>query len=329
MTSTHNFKTIEGIDTGISSIGMGCWAIGGPFSANGAAAGWGDVDDNVSLRALAAAIDAGVTLFDTADVYGTGHSEQVLGQALAAKRDELVIATKFGNRFDADARALTGEDVTPKYMELALEQSLKRLNTDYVDLYQLHVNAATTAQVDELALSLEKLVAAGKIRKWGWSTDFLEPVQGLKPSNNFAAVQLAFNLFDGNQDLLEHAQNNGLLALIRSPLAMGLLTGKFSSESRIQKDDIRAAAHPWMTYFQSGAPNPAMLKKLDAVKELLRSDGRTLVQGSLCWLMAKSPAAVPIPGFKSEKQVLENAGAMQFGPLSASIMQEIDALLAA
>src|SRR5919204_4477087 len=135
------FQRDLGTRTGVqvSALGLGCWAIGGPWTFNGQPAGWGEVDDEESVRAIRRALDLGVTLFDTADVYGAGHSERVLGRALAGRRDEVRIATKFGNTFDESTRQMTGQDSSPAYVRSACEASLRRLGTDRVDLYQLHV----------------------------------------------------------------------------------------------------------------------------------------------------------------------------------------------
>jgi aryl-alcohol dehydrogenase-like predicted oxidoreductase len=123
----------------VSAIGFGCWAIGGPVTMDGKPDGWGDADDDESAAALRRALELGVTFFDTADVYGAGHSERVLGRALAGHRNEVVIATKFGYTFDAGQRAITGEDASPDYIRRACRASLRRLGTDRIDLYHLHL----------------------------------------------------------------------------------------------------------------------------------------------------------------------------------------------
>src|SRR5262245_61812971 len=163
----------SGID--VSPLGFGCWAIGGPFSYRDNPIGWGSVDDDESIRAIRRAVDLGITFFDTADVYGAGHSERVLGRALAGLRDRVVIATKFGLPFDEQSKQIVGDDVrTPVDMRRALDASLTRLGTDRVDLYQLHLDDLPIAEADELRGTLEDLVAAGKIRGYGWSTDLLD-----------------------------------------------------------------------------------------------------------------------------------------------------------
>jgi len=152
-------------------MGLGCWAIGGPFWRGDVPIGWGDVDDNESIAAIHKALDLGVTFFDTADVYGTGHSEEVLARALASRRRDVVIATKFSNVFDATTRQVIGADASPAYIHRACEASLKRLNTDYIDLYQLHNGGLSLEEAVGVREMLEALVTEGKIRAYGWSTD--------------------------------------------------------------------------------------------------------------------------------------------------------------
>ncbi len=157
----------------VSAMGLGCWAIGGPFWRDGQSHGWGQVDDDESIRAIHRALDLGVTFFDTADVYGCGHSERLLRRALAGRRDQVVIATKFGRVFDEQTRHILADDASPAYIRQACEASLRRLNTDYIDLYQLHLGDYDLAQAGIVRDTLEELVAAGKIRYYGWSTDDL------------------------------------------------------------------------------------------------------------------------------------------------------------
>src|SRR5215813_5035937 len=145
----------------VSEIGFGCWAIGGPFTMDGRPDGWGAVDDGESVAAVRRAMHLGITFFDTADVYGAGHSEEVLGRALAGHRDEVVIATKFGYTFDAGRRVIAGEDTSPGYIRRACQASLRRLGTDRIDLYQLHVGDLAAGRAQEVAGTLDELAADG------------------------------------------------------------------------------------------------------------------------------------------------------------------------
>ena len=312
----------------VSAMGLGCWAIGGPFWAGDDAVGWGEVDDNESIRAIHRALHLGVNFFDTADVYGTGHSERVLGRALASHRDQVVIATKFGNTFDETTRQITGSDASPEYIRQACEASLQRLNTDYIDLYQFHLNDYDPNQAGAVRDVLEELVTEGKIRQYGWSTDFPERARVFAQGPNCTVVQHQMNVLDDAGPMIALCEQVDLASINRGPLAMGLLTGKYRADSKLASDDVRGDQSPaWMKYFKDGRPNPEWLKKLDEIREILTSGGRTLAQGALAWIWARSERTIPIPGFRTVAQVEENTAAMQFGPLGAEQMREIDVLL--
>jgi aryl-alcohol dehydrogenase-like predicted oxidoreductase len=312
----------------VSPMGLGCWAIGGPFWDGKTPLGWGEVDDEESIRAMHAGLDAGVTLFDTANVYGAGHSERVLARAFAGIRSQVVIATKFNAVFDETTRQRTGDDPSPAGIRAACTDSLRRLNTDYIDLYQFHDNGYPADQAGPVRETLEALVKEGKIRAYGWSTDFPDRVEVFARGPKCAAIQIQLNVLDDNPAVLALCERYDLAALNRGPLAMGLLTNKYTAETRPSIDDVRGAKSPeWMKYFKNGKPNAAWLIKRDAVREILTSNGRSIAQGALAWLWARSPKTLPIPGFRTVAQVKENAGAMQFGPLTAEQMLEIDRLL--
>lgn len=303
----------------ISAMGLGCWAIGGE--------GWGHVDDDESIRAIQRALELGVNFLDTADVYGLGHSERVLAQALAGRRDQVVIATKFGNSFDETTGQRLGPNASPDYIRRACEASLRRLGTDYIDLYQFHINNYDPAEAGAVRDVLEELVAAGKIRYYGWSTDFPDRARVFAEGSHCVAIQQRLNVFEGNQGTLAACEEQNLANINRGPLAMGLLTGKYKADSQLPPDDIRGRNTPWVKYFQDGKPNPEWLAMIETVREVLTSEGRTLTQGALAWLWARSEQTIPIPGFKTVQQIEENVAAMQFGPLTPDQMAQIDALL--
>jgi len=312
----------------VSPIGLGCWAIGGPLWAGETPHGWGEVDDEESIRAIHAALDLGITLFDTANVYGAGHSERVLGRAFAGKRSQVVIATKFNAVFDETTRQVTGSDATPVGIRAACEASLHRLNTDYIDLYQFHDNGFPPGEADPVRETLEDLVREGKICSYGWSTDFPDRVEVFARGPKCAAIQLQLNVLDDNPAVIALCEKYNLAALNRGPLAMGLLTNKYSGTTKLSADDVRGDKSPeWMKYFKDGKPNADWLNKRDAVREILTSNGRSVAQGALAWLWARSPKTLPIPGFRTVAQVRENAGAIQFGPLTTEQMGEIEQLL--
>lgn len=310
------------------AVGMGCWAIGGHFTLDGRNDGWGQVDDTQSVRAIQLALDLGASLFDTADAYGTGHSEEVLGSALKGRRDEAFIATKFGFTYDEAGKALVATDVSPSYVDWASAKSLKRLGTDHIDLYQIHVGDLPDDVADRAGEALENLVEKGRIRAWGWSTDNAEAARRMLKYPHFAAVQQELSVLCDGPAMLALAEEAGLASLNRSPLAMGMLSGKFSASSRLGKDDVRAAGHSWVRFFADGKPRPETLARVEAVRELLTTGGRTVAQGALGWILARSPQTIPIPGFKTEAQVRDNLGALEKGPLPAAVMAEIAAILA-
>lgn len=312
----------------VSAIGMGCWAIGGPFYRGETPVGWGDVDDQESERAILKALELGITLFDTADVYGAGHSERVLGRVLKGRRDEVVLATKFSQVFDEATKQITGSDSSPDHIRSACEASLKRLDTDRIDLYQLHDGGYSLDRIDDVIEALEGLVEAGKIRSYGWSTDDSDRARAFAKGEHCAAAQFQMNVFSDAPEMVAVCEEQKLAGLNRGPLAMGLLTGKYTADSVLPDNDVRGPNAPeWMNFFKDGKPSPEFLTRLDAVRDILTSGGRSLVQGSLAWLLARSSATLPIPGFKSAAQVTENAGALQFGPLSSDEMQQIRDLL--
>ena len=307
------------------AIGMGCWAIGGPWTSNGVPAGWGEVDDEESVTALRTAVDLGVTVFDTADVYGCGHSERVLGRALAPVRDDVVIATKGGLQFDEGTRSGSGADASRGALRRALEGSLRRLRTDRVDLYQLHAGADTPEQAADVVETMEELVAEGKILAYGTAVEDPGVVRTFADGPHCAAVQHQCNVFGANDEVLRIVGSSGLASLCRSPLAMGLLTGKYTSPDDVAENDVRRVTPHW-DYFRPGDME-GRLERVARIRGILTADGRTLTQGALAWVRARSAANIPIPGFRTVAQVRENVATLDRPPLTPEQMAEIDSLL--
>jgi aryl-alcohol dehydrogenase-like predicted oxidoreductase len=319
-------RVLGGSGIKVSDIGFGCWAIGGPMTMDGKADGWGAVDDDESVAAVRRALELGVTFFDTADVYGAGHSESVLGRALAGRRDEVVIATKFGYTFDAQQRAITGEDASPGYIHRACRASLRRLGTDRIDLYQLHLGELPATQAQEVAGTLGDLQADGLIRTYGWSTDDPQRAAEFAAACHGTAIQHDLNVLADAPDMLAVCEDSGLASINRTPLAMGLLSGKYGAASQLPADDVRAA-QPWVGYFTDGRPAPEWLARMDAIREVLTGGGRTLAQGALCWVLARSARTVPIPGIRTVAQAEQNAAVLRQAPLTPTQMNEVARLL--
>jgi aryl-alcohol dehydrogenase-like predicted oxidoreductase len=316
----------------VSPLGLGCWAIGGPWKFNGSPAGWSQVDDAESTRAIHRAIELGVNFFDTAANYGAGHSEHLLGRAVKDRRSRVVIATKFGYHVDEAAKEVRNYGDKEEDSDVAghlrddLDASLKRLDTDYVDVYQLHVGGLSIERALQARQVLDELVKEGKIRTYGWSTDRTASNRAFSTSPNCSVVQQQLSVLDGNMELLRLCEERNLVSINRGPLGMGSLTGKFTPNSSFNDDDVRKVAS-WHPGFKDGHPTQEWLDRLASIREVLTSNGRTLAQGALAWIWGRSQQTVPIPGFKTVKQIEENCRAIQFGPLTLAQMGEIDRIL--
>lgn len=322
-TTTTTFqRTLGRSELKVSPMGLGCWAIGGTWYWLDGPGGWGDIDDNESVRAIHTALDLGINFFDTAANYGTGHSERILARALEGKRDKAVIATKFGfNVNEAEKRVTFREDDHLLYVRQECDDSLRRLNTDVIDLYQLHVWNYPIERVPAMVDLLESLVKDGKIRFYGWSTDSVEGARAFAEGKHCVAIQHDLNVILDAPEMLALCEELNIASVNRSPLARGALSGKYSKNTEFPQNDVRIDEWSKDHFF---APT---LNQLDAIREILTSNGRTLVQGALAWIWARSEKTIPIPGFKTVAQVEENAKAMQFGPLTSEQMKEIDKLL--
>ena len=311
----------------VSALGMGCWAIGGPWTWDQPGnepfpAGWGNTDDDESIRAVHAALDMGVNFFDTAANYGAGHSEVVLGRALKDKRDQVVIATKFGHIVNEEKKTVYGDpDQIIRNVRMDVENSLRRLQTDFIDIYQLHEGGYDPKLALELQSVLEELVSTGKIRWYGWSTDNVDSAREFARGVHCTSIQFRLNAIYDNAEMRKVCADFDLAGINKDPLNKGVLTGKFSSTSTFPNNDIRSRAD------FSDPETVKRLKIVDEIRDILTSNGRTMAQGALAYIWALDERMVPIPGFKSVQQVTDNAGAMQFGPLTESQVKEIQTIV--
>lgn len=310
----------------IPALGLGCWAIGGPFYSGETPLGWGEVDDAVSIRAIETAVDLGIQFFDTAQAYGAGHSEIILGKALKHKPD-VQIGTKVGYGIVPETRQLTGAVVEIHAIKQSIEDSLKRLQRDHLDLVHLHLNEASIENATAIFECLADFRRAGKVLSFGWSTDFPERAEAFATMPGFASIQHAMNVFYRADMLIPTIEKHNLLSMNRSPLAMGLLGGKHNAETKFDAGEVRGRTATWMDYFADGQIRPEYTARLANVRELLQSDGRTLVQGALGWLWARSNHTLPIPGFRNAAQVNEIAGSLAYGPLNDTVMNEIETVI--
>jgi aryl-alcohol dehydrogenase-like predicted oxidoreductase len=298
----------------VSPLGLG--------TARMAGLGWGDElapkvtsqGKRDAIRQIQVAVDLGVTLFDTADNYGQGLSESILGEALRDRRDGIVVATKFGE--DPSPEQEDPWSLDAASVERACEASLHRLGFECIDLYLLHRRDYPLEQAPALMEVLEDLVHAGKIRYYGWSTDDVERARLFASGEHCIVIEHRLNVFNDNEAMLGLCREQDLASLNRVPLLMGVLTGRWSPETKLEQEDRRAQ------WFEE----EGFLKLLACVKQIelyLTSEGRSCVQGALGWIWARSPLAIPLPGFRNMEQMQELVKAQQFGPLSLDIMQAI------
>jgi aryl-alcohol dehydrogenase-like predicted oxidoreductase len=285
----------------------------------------GHIYEKVGIEAVKRGIDLGINLFDTSDVYGCGKSEKLLGEAIKGRREEVVIATKFSSVWDMNSGdpkspcQSTGENyITPEYIKKTCQESLERLQTDYIDIYQLHWSSMKLEDAPGVREVLEELVDEGLIRTFGWSTDSIPRAKAFADSKNCSSMQFTLSYTRENKPMLDLLDEFKLGGLIRSPLGMGVLLGKYNEKSKASKD------HYLQRMDFSSEGYAMVFKAVDAVKELFVSDGRSLAQAALGYILAKHERIVPIPGFKTVEQVEDNAKAMELGPLSNKLKKQID-----
>lgn len=308
-------------------LGLGCWTIGGPFWEKGQALGYGETDDRESIAAIKLAIEGGIRFFDTADVYGAGHSEKLLGQAIKTQRDQLTIATKFGFHFNERTKEVLGQRYDHRYIISACENSLRRLQCSHIDIYHLHIDGLALTAVSEIIDTLEYLIHQGKIKHYAWSTDNPINAKWMMQFAHCNAIQHRHNVLEPADEIIAICEQHQRMSINRSPLAMGLL----ATPARRQESpeaDIRQNNPDWLKYFTQGFPNKIFTQKIQAIGEILKSDGRTLAAGALAWVWGSSRHTLPIPGFRNSKQVAELLKATEHGPLNTAQMREIANLLA-
>jgi aryl-alcohol dehydrogenase-like predicted oxidoreductase len=277
----------------VSEIGFGAWAIGG----NGHGNSYGPTQDAESQRSIKTALDLGCTFFDTADVYGFGHSEELLGEALKGNRDRVIIATKGGSDFYHNPPRL---NFTETHLMFAVEESLKRLKTDYIDLYQLHNPPFSLIEHGRLFEPLEKLKTQGKIRNYGISIH--DPAEGLLAMKNGkpAAIQVVYNYLrrDAAEELFPRAIAEGVAIIAREPLANGFLTGKYSKDSIFPVGDIR---HQWPIKYQT-----QIINQVEEFSKRVKDGPLSRAQSALKFVLSQPAVAVVIPGCKTMLQTEEN-----------------------
>lgn len=286
----------------VSEIGFGGWAIGGSADAGGTPLGWGKTSDDESLATIRRAWELGVTFFDTADSYGFGRSESLLGIVLSRRRNEAVIATKVGVVRDVDGRVR--KDFSRQHISLAVDGSLKRLRTDYIDIYQLHNPTLDEAARDDIHEAMDRLQEVGKIRFWGLSVN--TPEEGIEIIRRGwgYTLQVLYNVLNQApaDELFPLAKEKGYGIIARVPLASGLLSGKFRTDTVFAKDDVRQN-------FLTPKRLEEVIPRVDEAKSIIGGTARSLAEGALRFVLANDAVSTVIPGARNVRQVEMNASA--------------------
>lgn len=304
----------------VSEVGFGLWTVSTGW--------WGKFTDEQAVAMIRKAFDLGITLFDSADAYGDGRADSQLASALKDKRDQIIIATKFGyDIYNAPPRTGHNEgpqDYSPKFVRFACEQALKRLATDHIDIYQMHNPRLSAIHSDDLFALLEQLKAEGKIRCYGAA---LGPAIGWKDEglaflsrSSTGMMQIIHNLLeqDPGQAFLDAARRNGNGFLVRVPHSSGLLEGKYSQDTTFEENDHRShrmkVNRDWLTYG---------LQKLEKVKFIYEDRGLTVGQAALKWLLAEPLIASTLPNIYNDEQLVEFAGAPDKADLTGADMAKL------
>src|SRR3954451_24711094 len=302
----------------VSEIGFGAWQVG---------ADWGEVDEDTALQTLHAAADAGVTFFDTADVYGDGRSER-LGGRLLRERESISVATKMGRRMDQ-----TVENYSPEHFREWNDRSRENLGMETLELVQLHCPPTDLYYRPEVFADLDKMVEEGRMARYGVSVERVEEALKAIEYPNVASVQIIFNPFRQRPAslFLAEARRRGVGVIVRVPLASGLLSGKYTRATTFGADDHRnynrhgEAFDVGETF--AGVPFEV---GLDAVEELrpLVPEGATLAQLALRWILMHEAVSTVIPGARNPEQAAANAAAADLPPLDGAAMERVRELYA-
>jgi aryl-alcohol dehydrogenase-like predicted oxidoreductase len=295
----------------VSMQGLGCM---------GMSQSYGAADPAESLATVHRALDLGVSFLDTSDVYGSGHNEEVVGRAIAGRRDEVVLATKFSLTHDTSTGGMTVNG-RPEYVRSAIDASLQRLGTDHVDLYYQH-RVDPKVPIEETVGAMAELVAAGKVRHLGLSEASSASLERASKVHPIAALQSEWSLWtrDLEADVVATARRLGIGIVPFSPLGRGFLTGAIKSPADFDDDDFRRN----QPRFQ-GENFDANLKLVDEVRGLATEKGCTAGQLALAWVMAQGDDVVPIPGTKRRSYLEENIGACDI-TLTDKDLARLDAL---
>jgi aryl-alcohol dehydrogenase-like predicted oxidoreductase len=299
----------------VTEIGLGLWAAGG--------SDWGQTDDQEVLDTIDYSLDAGINFYDTADVYGMGHSEDLLGQAMKGRRDRFIVATKIGwVDFDHDQQKSAYNTVDK--LVAGVESSLRRLQTDYVDVIQDHINFRDP-NMEVFLEGFHRLQQAGKVRAYGVSTSDFDYLKAFNHDDQCATLQIDYSILNRTPeaDIFPYCQEHNIGVIIRGALAMGILTGKFNADSRFGEGDFRQRWHDNPDEYQTYLND---LQKVDQLRPMAEREDRTLAQFALQFTLAHPAVSTVIPGAKNVRQMRDNLQAALLPPLTQDELSQIDAI---
>jgi aryl-alcohol dehydrogenase-like predicted oxidoreductase len=282
---------------------------------------YGPADQDESLATIHAALDAGVNFLDTADMYGNGHNEQLLAQVLAVRRDDVVVATKFGILTNPETSMPAGTNGSPDYARRAVDASLRRLGVDVIDLYYLH-RVDPQTPIEETVTAMAQMVTAGKVRHLGLSEASAATLRRAAAVHPIAAVQSEWSIFsrDIETEVVPAARELGVALVPYSPLGRGLLTGSPSSSSDLADDDFRRTLPRWHAEHLQ-----ANLMLVQRIRTIADDADATPAQVALAWLLAQGDDVVPIPGTKRRTHLKNNLGAVDVR-LPAGALDQLSAM---
>lgn len=297
------YRKFGNTDLFVSEIGFGAWAIGGGAMIGNIAIGWGDADDAISVKAIHAALDTGINYFDTADIYGLGHSESLLGNTIGKKK-EVILATKVGNVSRNEQFTV---DYSKDYILAACEKSLTRLKRDVIDFYQLHTARMPHLQNGECIEAMQQLLQQGKIRNWGLSLNTFDPLpeaEYLINENLGNGFQLVLNILNQKAlSSLKKANDKGYGIVARMPLQFGLLTGKFDIGVSFSENDHRKNR-------LTKEVVDTCAKALAPVWQLCKKYNCTKTQLALSYMLSYPEVSTIIPGIRTVQHVIDNTSGL-------------------
>ena len=302
-------RRIHNTDLSVTAVGLGTWAMGNDF--------FGHVDDSESIYALRAGIDAGINLIDTAPAYGAGHAEEVVGKAIKGYRDKVVVATKCGIIRTKDDFV---KNLKPESVLKEIDDSLRRLKTDYIDLYQLHWPDPNTP-IEETLEAIEKIKSAGKFRYLGVSNFTPEQMDEVRKIADIVSLQPQYSMLDRSieKEVVSYCQENGMGIISYGTLAGGLLSGKFKEIPTFKEGDYRGQFY---NYYHE--PEWSKIQKvIKVMRSVAREHNKTVAQVAINWTFSQLGITSVLVGAKNDKQARDNAAACSF-TLTLDDLQKIN-----